>query len=117
MFNFVKDFRELKSTNKSLEKEKKTLKEEVADLKLKKKIEDEDIKHLVKLKQEQQEVEFAKRTVQMDGEKAEAIAEVKDKYRDKMEEQLKAETDNIKTMYGEILKRLPNVNVKLKGDV
>ena len=47
----------------------------------------------------------------------EEVAEVKDKYRDKLEGFLEKQKNDIKGMYDEILNRLPNVNVKLKGDV
>jgi len=97
----------LEKDNERLEAEKKTLKGEVEDLKLKKKISDEDIKHMVKMKQEK---------LILEREKEEAIAVVKDEYRDKLEKHLKDETGNMKTMYGQILERLPNVQVRLKGE-
>ena len=105
----------LKAAKKALEREKLSLTEEVAQLKLKKKIEDEDIKHMVKLKEERQEVECQKKELTMEKEKSDAIAEIKDQYRDKTEGQLEKRGTEIKEMYGEILARLPNINVGLGG--
>ena len=77
----------------------------------------ENIKHLTKLKEEKDAVTAERLKVKMEGEKQEAIAVVKDEYRDKTEKQLTTERDNIKSMYESILARLPNVNIegKLKG--
>lgn len=100
---------------KSLEKDVKRLKEEVEDLKLKKKISDEDIKHMVKLKMEAVDMDYKKRELVLEKKTVDEIAKVKDSYRDKHEAQLSKETDNIRQMYAQILERLPNVNVRMKG--
>ena len=98
-----------------LRKDRVRLKQEVEDLKLKKKIEEEDIKHMVRMKMERLDLEHQKKIQETEREKENEIANVKDKYRDKMELQLSKETANIKEMYAQILERLPNVNLKLKG--
>ena len=97
--------------------ELRTVKDNLADLKLKKKIEEEDIKHMVKMKEERNEVENEKKLLGMERDKDKAIAEVKDNYRDKLEEFLKTQVKDTKEMYTEILGRLPDVKVKLKGTV
>lgn len=94
-----------------LKTEKRDLKEQVADLKLKRKIEEEDIKHMVKINAERKDIELEKSTIQLEKEKAREIAEVKDGYRDKTEKQLEKQLTDMKNMYGEILQRLPNYNV------
>jgi hypothetical protein len=104
----------LRSTSE-LQTEKQRLTEEVERLKLDAKIKEEDIKHMVKMKGERQELEFKKRVMDVEKEKADAIARIKDENRDKMEERLIKEGDNIKEMYSEILKRLPDVNVSLRN--
>jgi len=108
---------ELRNKILDLEKERKKLREEVEDLKLKRKIEDEDIKHLVKLSKEKQAIELQKKEMVLEKEKNEVIAKVKDDYRNKLEGFLNQQKNDIKDMYGEILKRLPDINVRLKGDV
>ena len=103
---------DLKKIVKGLESEKKGLKEEVEDLKLKKKMEEEDIKHMVKIDRERKDISIEKEKLKLEGEKADEIAKVKDTYRDKTEAQLEKQLANMKGMYGEILERLPNYNVK-----
>jgi len=107
----------LRTQKTELEKEIKSLKEEVAGLKLKKKIEDEDIRHMVKIKQEALEIEHKKKNMDVEAAKNAEIAECKDAYRDKMEMFLQKQVQDVKEMYAQILKRLPDVNVRLKGDV
>jgi 3-hydroxyisobutyrate dehydrogenase-like beta-hydroxyacid dehydrogenase len=102
---------DLKKVIETLEKDKKGLKEEVGDLKLKKKMEEEDIKHMVKIDRERKDIELEKEKIKLEGEQAKAIAKVKDEYRDKTEAQLKEQLGGMKDMYGEILGRLPNYNV------
>lgn len=90
---------------------------ELAELKQKRKMEDEDIRHLVKLKESKLDIEHQKKEVELERKQQEAIAKVKDKYRDKLESELQRQLERMQKMYGEILGRLPNVNVRLKGDV
>lgn len=101
----------LKRTIKGLETEKKELKEEVGDLKLKKKMEEEDIKHMIKIDRERKDIALEKEKLKLTGEKDSAIAKVKDTYRDKTEKQLEKQLTDMREMYGEILTRLPNYNV------
>jgi predicted DsbA family dithiol-disulfide isomerase len=98
-------------------KERLEVKTELEDLKLKRKTEEEDIKHMVRMKEERMAVDLEKKTMELERAKDVAIAAVKDEYRNKLETQLTKETDNIKTMYGQILERLPNINVKMTGTV
>lgn len=124
MFNTKKKIAKLETTKNDLEIEVEKLKEEaakakeeLAEVKHKKKMEDEDIKHMVKMSKEAGEIDLKKKVMDCEKEKAEAIAVVKDEYRDKMEERLQGEVNNMKEMYGQILERLPNVTARLKGDV
>ncbi len=107
----------LETTNEFLEKQRRELKEEVEDLKLKKKIEDEDIRHMIKMKEEKLALEQQKKDVDREAKYQEQLAQVKDGYRDKVEEQLETRIKDMGQMYSEILDRLPNVNVKLQGKV
>lgn len=101
----------------TLQQEINTLKDQLSDLERKRKHEEEDIAHLVKIKESKLDIEFQKRVQENDAAKEKAIAKVKDEYRDKLEKQLREETARIEKMYGEILARLPNINVKLGGKV
>ena len=117
MFERVKRFRELENDAIDYLKQIRSLREEVADLKLQRKIEDEDIKHMVKIKEGQLDIEFEKRKLQRDRECDAYVTDVKNEYRNKLEGFLKDQVKDVKEMYGQILKRLPDVNVRLKGDV
>ena len=103
--------KELKVIIKNLEKEKHQLKEDLAELKLKKKLEEEDIKHMVKINNERKDIELEKEKMKLERKSAEEIAKVKDSYQDKTEQQLEKQLTNMKSMYGEILERLPNYNI------
>lgn len=89
----------------------------VKELEQDRKIADEDIKHMVKMREERMELEFDKRVVAEEKKTATNIATVKDEYRDKMEIRLQTEVENIKEMYAQILERLPNVTARLKGSL
>lgn len=87
---------------------------EVDKMNADRKIHDERMEHLVKLKTEAAATELERAKVTMQREKDEAIAEVKEEYRAKMEEQLEKRIIELKGMYSEVLERLPNVNASLK---
>lgn len=108
---------ELEAKILALEKERSGLKEEVEDLKIKRKVEDEQLKHLLKIKEEKMDLEYQKKEVTLEAKKNAEIAAVKDTYRDKMEAELKSRYGQLQEMYGQILKRLPDVNVALTGKV
>lgn len=99
----------------TLEKERNQLKEQVEDLKLKKKISEEDIQHLVKIKLEQADIDKQKHIAKADAEKSAAIFAVKSEYQQKVEHNLLEQQKQLRDMYSEVLARLPNVNVML-GD-
>lgn len=92
-------------------------KNELAELKQKKKMEDEDIRHLVKIKESKLQIDFDKKEVSLEKEKQDAIAKVKDEYRDKQERVLEKQIDQGEKRYAEILARLPDVSMTLKGKV
>lgn len=92
------------------------LKEELAEVKLQKKIEEEDIKHLVKLNEERQKLELERKKMELDNKKTAEVETIRDEYRDKMEQRLETEVTRTKEMYGEILQRLPSIKVRLKGE-
>lgn len=101
----------------SLRDERRTLKDEVEDLKSKRKVEDEQLKHLLKIKEEKADIEFQKKVHEAEVKKQNEVAAVKDQYRDKLEAELKTRLEQMQTMYGQILARLPDVNVALSGKV
>ena len=104
----------LKAETKGLREEKRQLEDDLRDIRGKHKIEEQQTKHLVKMREEQLQVELDRKTLDLEREKEAKIAKVKDDYRDKMEKQLSNETDRITKMYEQILQRLPDVNLAIK---
>jgi len=111
------ELEESKDELKRIKKECVAAKEELATFKHKKKLEEEDIRHMRKMEKEALEQKSLKKEIELERVKDQAIAKVKDDYRDKMEARLHKEVDNMKDMYKEILGRLPNIHVKMTGDV
>ncbi len=95
---------ELKTDNKRLSK--------------KRQIEQEEVAHKLKMREEQVDMDAEKRIAEAERKAAkdrdDGIAKVKDKYRDKLENQLEKRGDEMKEMYKEILTRLPDVNLAIK---
>jgi len=107
----------LRSENDELIRKNRKLRDDLDTLSHEKKIAEEDIKHMVKLKEERLEIEHQKRLNDMVLEKSKDIATIKDEYRDKLEEFLQAQVKDMRKMYEQILNRLPDINVSLKGNI
>ena len=107
----------LLTETKELQTQKRQLKEQVEELKLAKKISEEDIKHMIRIKEKRLELEFKEKTMDTQAAQATAIAAAKSEYQDKLIKNVEREKDDIKEMYGQILERLPNIGVKMKGSV
>lgn len=109
------DLASIRAERELLLNEQVDLKNEVKQLKLAKKIEEEDIAHMMKMKEEAMEVKQQKFEMECEKKRDADIAAVKDTYRDKLEEFLQTQVKDMKGMYSDILSRLPNINVKLSG--
>jgi len=105
---------ELETERDSLRDSVINLKDNVAQLKLKRKIEEEDIKHMVAMKEARLQLDFDKRVQKVDLEQQKAIGLIKDEYRDKLELRLNKEVESMKEMYGQILTRLPDISASFK---
>ena len=94
------------------------LKTDNETLQQKKQMDDEMIAHKLKMREESVQLDADKRISTAERaaakEKDDGIAKVKDKYRDKLENQLEKRGDEMKEMYSEILTRLPDVNLSIK---
>lgn len=111
-----------------LKKEKMDLYEEVEKLKLRKRIESEEITHLIKINEERTATTLEKEKVKLETEKQQAITKLKDESRLELEESLKKfhskiesrfseELKNLKEVYGLIMSRLPNVNYNIDKQI
>lgn len=104
---------ELREERADLKDELRETNGELKEVKKQKKIEEEVIQHQIRQHMEKLDLQFDRRCVEKDGETQKKIADVKDQYRDKLEKQLEKRGDEIRTMYKEILERLPNVNMEI----
>jgi hypothetical protein len=91
------------------------LKRELAELELKKVMEQREIEHLVKLKQEKLEIEHQKREVVLQKEFQQKEMKMQTEYHGRIMTAIEAARKEQQETYKEIMKRLPNVNVRL-GD-
>lgn len=101
-----------------LEDENHTLKVDNKKLGQQKQMEEEMIAHKLKMREESVQLDAEKRISKAERDAAkdkdDGIAKTKDKYRDKLETQLEKRGDEMKSMYEQILKRLPDVNLSIK---
>ena len=111
----------LEETNKHLDKfsveneklitERRTLEEEVETLKLKKKIETEDIEHMVKMKLEAADIDKQKYEIRLEGEKNDAIHDVKAEHQEKLTKILEDQIEKGEERFTKIMERLPEVKI------
>ena len=117
---------ELLTTRDTLEDNVHTISGELKKLKLTKKIEDEEIVHKLKMREEEVDLKYEKRSHEIKHQSdtsvaknladcLEKIGKVKDEYRDKIETNLDKRGDELRSMYSEILGRLPDVSVNVGG--
>lgn len=110
-------FSSIKLKNKItvLEDQISSLEIELDRVKARKKTEEQELKHMIKMKEERNQIEFDRKVMDSQRVMDDKIADIKDGYRDKIEERLIKEGENIKDMQTEILKRLPNISARLTG--
>ena len=111
-----------------LNREKSNLRETIENLTVEKRklqltrdIEIRDIKHMVKIKEEKLDIQFEKKSGEFERNLQRAsdkeILAVKNKYRDKVEKLLEKGHEDLRGRYSEILERLPNIDVAIKGNL
>ena len=109
---------QLSNERHSLLDENEGLKVKNKQLSQTKQMEEEMVAHKLKMREESVTLDADKRVSEAERkaakEKDDGIAKVKDKYRDKLENQLEKRGDEMKEMYSEILTRLPDVNLAIK---
>ena len=107
----------METTEKNLQDRIHKLSTEKKQLALDNKIALEDIKHMTRIKGEKLEIEAERKEVERDRQKDKEVLKIKNEYRDKVEKLLESGREDLRGMYSEILERLPNINVKLGGDI
>lgn len=90
------------------------MKKELEELKLKKTMEEREIKHLVTLKEGKLELENQKKVVENDKKYQEKVMELQKEYHEKGLKQIEVARKEMKEVYTEIMKRLPNITAALE---
>lgn len=120
----VKEVKELQSKVDCLKKEREKLKEELAEITFKKRLEQEEIIHLQKLNEQRlkSEVETEKIAIQKkyqedistfkEENRKELVKSLKE-FHTKIENRFNDELKNLKEVYGLLMKALPNVNFEI----
>jgi len=106
---------ELRNLNDELEDKCHTQKIEFEKLERTKKIEEEEIAHRIKCREETTEIEKDKAVADAERKADRQVMKVKGEYQDKLIAGLEKRGDELRTMYTEILARLPEVNVEIGG--
>ena len=91
-----------------------SLKEEIADLKLQKKMEEREIKQLVKMDEELKEVEFQKKELKLKEEFAQKEQNLLKDYHEKNLKQIEKASKQMQDVYNNIMKRLPNIQASIE---
>ncbi|KKL68171.1 hypothetical protein LCGC14_2127660 [marine sediment metagenome] len=90
------------------------IKQELAELQLKKDIELRDIEHLVKIKEEKLNIQHQKTELELKSQFKDKEVALQTKYHDKTLKLLDDAKKDMTGMYKEIMKRLPNVNARIE---
>ena len=127
---FIKktDIAELQGEYEKTVKALRSTKEELEDVKLKKRLEAEEIKHMVRINEEKNKMDLEQEKVKLQKELQVAITELKDnsrkeleeslrKYHDKMESRFSEELKNLKEVYSCLMEKLPNVNYNIEKKI
>lgn len=116
--------KELERKIRNLEADRDTYRDRLAeakgdlrDVQQKRDAEERDIQHLLKLEREREEVSREKFEAKCERERDQAIAEVKDEYRDRLENELRQQLERVEKMNTEVLNRLPNISASLEGKI
>lgn len=100
--------------SEELDRRVRELKAQLADLQSKKKIEEQETLHLVKIKTEAVEVEAQKKELAMQKAYQEKEMALRQEFFDKSLRQLEEARKEMREMYNEVLSRLPNVNMSIR---
>lgn len=101
-------------TKPALEKEIERLNKQLKELELKKELDIKEIEHLVKMKEEKQVVEAQKKEIELQKLFQKKEMDLQTQYHERVMKQIEEGRREIKEVYTEIMKRLPNVNMAIK---
>jgi len=118
------ELKDLKSQIEGLVKDKRTLTETVEELKLRKRLEQEEIAHLQKINEEKLKSNLERERLKMQQDFQKKINEIEEvgmkkvvdslsQFHTKMEEKFDSELKNMKDVLALLMKGLPNVNMEI----
>lgn len=120
----VAEYKDLKSQIDTLIQDKRKLKEELEELKLKKRLEAEEIAHLQRINEERLKQQLESDKLAMEREYQKKVSELGEQtmkkindslidFHAKIEKRFGDELVNLKEVYSLLMQRLPNVNLEI----
>ena len=106
----VSDIKEMVGPKEQVPK----LKRELEELKLQKVIEERDIKHLVKIKEEKLDIEHQKKELKLKDEYKDKEMVLQREFHNKVLTVLDKNREEMKEVHTQLMKRLPNVNMEME---
>jgi len=94
-----------------------SVKAELATLKLDRQLEEKEIKHLIRMREEQLHLEKEKAISDIRKEHTLKLSIISEEHNNETKERLEQVIKDTKEMYGQILGRLPNIEVAMKKDI
>ena len=116
-FGEPKESREYKSEIATLRETIEKLEKDIRELELKKQMDEREVKQLVKIKLENSELEYQKKTVELQGDFNKKEMGLQSDYHNKQLKDLNVARTEMKEVYSAIMKRLPNVNLEITKDI
>lgn len=104
-----KEIESLKAKEFSAREDKRKAEDDLAKVKHEKKLETEDIKHMIKMKEEKNALELEKKKVDVEREYFNKIEAVKDDYRTKLEDLLKNQIKDGKESHDKLMEHMPKI--------
>lgn len=93
------------------------IQEEIASLESRKKIEEQEIRHLVKMKEEKLLLETSRKEVELQKLFTQREMDLQTSYHDKVLSTIEESRKESKELYSQIMERLPNVNMEIRKGV
>ena len=117
LLNLQDEIKNLKDETITAKEDVANAKEELAQLTSDKKIEEREIEHLVKLKEETLNLEMQKKEVTLEKEYNEKEMTLLKEGHEKLLDMIKENENKMDGFYKKILDRLPNVNMDINKDI
>jgi chromosome segregation ATPase len=118
------ELKDLRAQVDKIVKQKREVTEELEELKLKKRLEQQEIAHLVKINEEKLKSELERKELKMEQDFQKKINDIEEKsmkkviesltgFHEKMEKKFNSELQNMKELMNTLVKVLPNVNMEI----